>query len=610
MDTTLFYNGKILVFSEKNSMSKGDLRGEVCSFVDSMLVSGEKIFKLGNEENLRKFLESENMEFREENLFGKRVIPGFVDCHEHPVMLADTIEEIAALPPEVSSIEDLVEKIRLVRKSMKSGDEVKVDKDSEYGYDGKSGVKDEVNNNWILGWGCDEGKFPEKRLPDRWDLDRGANDVPVSIVRACEHIRCCNSLALKLAGIDENTKDPVGGNIGRDENGVPNGILYENARNLVAEIIPHHDHNDEVELLRKLGEHLSAQGITSIGEMGNLSSKDNHFIYYDVVKRGFRQNVSVFYMWEFYKDKPEFVIEKKHKVLDQQIHVAGLKLIGDGSFSGHTAWTDVPFLGTDEYGISTCSEELLESAIEFCKEQGLQLSFHAMGRRAIKRIVDRLYEEGPWQIGKTDSSETVIPSETVISTELSSSSASIPPTDSENILPPFARIEHVTEPSDEAIKKAAELGIAFVTQPIFLFSEIESYEKNLGKDRLKETYPIRKMIDMGVLVGLSTDAPATAWADPTDPWANIKGAVTRTAYNGVDTGGKQKITLEEAILLYTKNSARIAGFQKRGSLAEGNYADFVVLLDDPFEMRPDDLQSVRTMRTYINGEKVFDIERK
>ena len=547
METTLFYNGKILVFEDKQHSGK-----TACSFVDGMILSGDKILKLGKESDMRDFLKAENLDFREENLKGKCVIPGFVDCHEHPVMLAHTMEEISALPPDVSSIEDLVEKVRLAR---------------------------ERRDNWILGWGCDEGKFPEKRLPNRWDLDRGAKDVPVSIVRACEHIRCCNSLALEIAGIDENTKDPEGGHIGRDENGVPNGILYENARNLVAEVIPHHDHDEEVELLRKLGEHLSVQGITSIGEMGNLSSKDNHFIYYDVAKRGFKQNVSLFYMWEFYKDKEDFKIAPEHKVLDQQIHVAGLKLIGDGSFSGHTAWTDVPFLGTDECGISTCSDELLESAIKFCKEEGLQLSFHAMGKRAIDRIVNRLYEEGPWSIGKSDFNE-----------------------------PPFARIEHVTEPSDEAIRKAAQAGIAFATQPIFLFSEIESYEKNLGKDRLRETYPIRKMLDMGVLVGLSTDAPATAWADPTDPWANIKGAVTRTAYNGVDTGKDQRITLEEAILLYTRNSAKIAGFQRRGALKEGNYGDFVVLMDDPFEMKPEDLGSVRTMRTYISGEKVFDRE--
>lgn len=571
-------------------------------FVDAMIVADKKILKLGDEKSLRTFLKSdgfkactksENLDYCEINLGGRFVMPGFVDCHEHPILLSHCLEEISCLPPNVTSIEELKSRVAEERERLIA-----------------DGVKPDKSDKWIIGWGCDEGKYPEKRLPTRWDLDEVCPDFPVTLVRTCEHIRCCNSLALKMAGIDENTENPDGGEIGRDENGIPNGILYENARNLIAEILPHSDREHEVMLIKKLGDMLTRHGVTSVCEMGNLSSKDNHFIYYDAVKNGLKQNISLFYMWEFYKNKPKFEIKSEHKCLDQQIHVAGLKLIGDGSFSGHTAWTDVPYLGTEEYGISTCSDELLDSAIEFCRRNNLQISIHAMGKRAIDRFVERLYKEKPWEVSANCADICANNSVNFCSDVSPNFKTIIENTDNNKISNaqnqiPHARIEHVTEPSENAVNLAAKRGIAIATQPIFIFSEIESYQKNLGDARLKTTYPIRHLIDTGCFVGLSTDAPATAWSDPANPWINIKAAVTRKAYNGVDTGQKHRINLEEAILLYTKNSAIIAGMPYRGCIAEGYFADFQVLNENPFEKDFDNIEEFMPDKVYISGEEVL-----
>lgn len=629
MKITLFYNAKILVYNDllpyrgnskctdidikcKNNMTSSADTTSICVadencltqsyFVDSMIVADKKILKLGDEKSLRTFLKSdgfkactksENLDYCEINLGGRFVMPGFVDCHEHPILLSHCLEEISCLPPNVTSIEELKSRVAEERERLIA-----------------DGVKTDKSDKWIIGWGCDEGKYPEKRLPTRWDLDEVCPDFPVTLVRTCEHIRCCNSLALKKAGIDENTENPDGGEIGRDENGIPNGILYENARNLIAEILPHSDREHEVMLIKKLGDMLTRHGVTSVCEMGNLSSKDNHFIYYDAVKNGVKQNISLFYMWEFYKNKPKFEIKGEHKCLDQQIHVAGLKLIGDGSFSGHTAWTDVPYLGTEEYGISTCSDELLDSAIEFCRRNNLQISIHAMGKRAIDRFVERLYKEKPWEVSANCADICANNSVNFCSDVSPNFKTIIENTDNNKISNaqnqiPHARIEHVTEPSENAVNLAAKRGIAIATQPIFIFSEIESYQKNLGDARLKTTYPIRHLIDTGCFVGLSTDAPATAWSDPANPWINIKAAVTRKAYNGVDTGQKHRISLEEAILLYTKNSAIIAGMPYRGCIAEGYFADFQVLNENPFEKDIDKIEEIMPEKVYISGEEVL-----
>ena len=629
MKITLFYNAKILVYNDllpyrgnskctdidikcKNNMTSSADTTSICVadencltqsyFVDSMIVADKKILKLGDEKSLRTFLKSdgfkactksENLDYCEINLGGRFVMPGFVDCHEHPILLSHCLEEISCLPPNVTSIEELKSRVAEERERFIA-----------------DGVKTDKSDKWIIGWGCDEGKYPEKRLPTRWDLDEVCPDFPVTLVRTCEHIRCCNSLALKKAGIDENTENPDGGEIGRDENGIPNGILYENARNLIAEILPHSDREHEVMLIKKLGDMLTRHGVTSVCEMGNLSSKDNHFIYYDAVKNGLKQNISLFYMWEFYKNKPKFEIKSEHKCLDQQIHVAGLKLIGDGSFSGHTAWTDVPYLGTEEYGISTCSDELLDSAIEFCRRNNLQISIHAMGKRAIDRFVERLYKEKPWEVS-ANCADICANNSVNFCSDVSPNFKTITENTDNNKISnaqnqiPHARIEHVTEPSENAVNLAAKRGIAIATQPIFIFSEIESYQKNLGDARLKTTYPIRHLIDTGCFVGLSTDAPATAWSDPANPWINIKAAVTRKAYNGVDTGQKHRISLEEAILLYTKNSAIIAGMPYRGCIAEGYFADFQVLNENPFEKDIDKIEEIMPEKVYISGEEVL-----
>ena len=167
------------------------------------------------------------------------------------------------------------------------------------------------------------------------------------------------------------------------------------------------------------------------------------------------------------------------------------------------------------------------------------------------------------------------------------------------------QLEHITEPLEESIDKAAEHGMAFVTQTIFLYAEIESYLKNLGAARTKKTYPVRHMLEKGVKLALSTDAPATSWAVPSDPFPNLKSAVTRIAYDGTDSGSEQTIDIETAICLYTRESAQAAGFRNLGQLKPGYKADFVVLSEDILEIDSSRIDQVFVEETYIKGERVY-----
>ena len=520
--TVLYHNGKIYTCDEAKPHAQ------------AMLVRGRRILWVGRNAEA----ESVAGDAERVDLEGRRVLPGFIDSHMHPVTLAEYSRQLAVLPPAITSIEELIEAIRKVR-----------------------------SETWIQGWGFDEGKLAEKRSPNRYDLDKGASDVPVSIVRACQHIRVVNSKALKICGIDADTPDPEGGQIDRDERGEPTGILRENARLLVPPFIPAADEQGTAAMIADLGKLLASQGVVAIADLGSLDGTDNYDRYRKAIERGFKQDIAMYCMWDEHQDDPDFHITQEQMAEGQQLRICGLKILGDGTFSGHTAWMEDPYPGTDDCGMSTCSNELLESAIDFCKSHQCQLALHAMGRRTIRRFVDRLSEEKPWM---TDA--------------------------------PYARMEHVTDPAPESITKAAKAGISWSTQPVFLFSEIESYLKNLGEEWTRRCYPIRTMLEAGVQLSLSTDSPATAWARPSDPLTNIKAAVTRVAYDGTDLGGDERIDIETAIRLYTVEAAKIIGIHDLGRLAAGCRASFVVLDGD---ILTEDIDQIHVDATYINGELVY-----
>ena len=526
-----FVNGKIFT---------SDASRPEALYAEALLCDGGKVLFAGAEKDLPAG------EYPRIDLGGRAVIPGFVDAHMHPVMLADFSRQIACLPPKVNSIQELIQEIARVRSEKSEGD-------------------------WIKGWGYDEGKFAEHRSPNRYDLDKGSSDFPVFLTRSCEHIRCVNSKALELAGITRDTPDPQGGEIERDEHGEPTGVLKENARDLVLPFMPPETKESTVASLIDLGNLLTSQGIVAVTDMGNLHEGGNYEFYEEAVKRGFRQRVSLYYMWDYFMDDPLFDITPELMDRNRQIRIAGLKLIGDGSISGKTAWLSEPYLGTEECGFPVYSDESMERALEFCKRTGCQLSVHAMGGRAIDRVIDRVYPEKDWTDGKV----------------------------------PCLRVEHLTEPSDRAVARAAERGFGFASQPIFEYCEIETYKSNMDPERLRHIYPHRTMLDRGVKLCLSTDAPATSWAVPSDPFSNLKSAVTRYACDGTDIGQDERLDIETAMILYTKESAEVSGFAGLGVLKPGYAADFAVLSDDLFTVDPMKIDEVRVEETYIGGERVY-----
>lgn len=480
------------------------------------------------------------------DLQGKRVIPGIIESHMHPIMFADSVKQVQCSPPKAYSIADIT-----------------------------AGITEQVEqaenaHSWIEGWGYDEGKLAEGRAPNRYDLDAVSKEHPVVLHRSCGHIVTANSRALALAGITKDTEDPAGGKIDRDENGEPTGTLRESARVLVEKVMPELTLERGSDLLVELDHTLHQYGITGITEMMALREPiDYYSIFKEAVRKGFSQRTAIYYLWSEIENE-EF-ITKENSNPEDQVFVAGIKAFTDGSVSGQTAWVDTPFLGDDSnYGISTISIDTLQQAAKKAKECGVQMAVHAMGEQAIHQVIEAYEQEENWMQDA-----------------------------------PTFRIEHVAMPREEDIQKAAEKQIAFNTQPIFLYAEIETYLNNLGEERTKKTYPVEKFLEASVLTALSSDAPATAWADPVNPFVGIQAAVTRTSYDGTDHGQQSRISVETAIDGYTRAAQKCANIPLVGQLKEGYHADFVVLEQDLFTVSPEKISETTVKETYVAGQCVY-----
>ena len=484
------------------------------------------------------------------DLHGKLVAPGLIDAHCHPVDLAEAAEQIALTPPAVHSIADIQAAIRDRQETLAAG-------------------------AWIVGWGYDEGKLREGRAPTRRDLDAVSADHPVLLIRACGHIAAVNSMVLERLGVDRHTADPEGGAFDRECDGTPTGVLREHAKNLVAAILPPRPPDEVGRLLGDLAPHLLRHGLTSLSELTAAYSpddpdRDSATVFHAARSHGFPHPVSLFYVWDQIKRTPGR--PRPPGPFTNGISLGGIKMFADGSVTGRTAWVSpafAPLAGqSGDVGMALLTpQELLDGARQ-AQVWGVQLAVHAIGNRAIEQVVDTLSEVGPWLSDR-----------------------------------PSVRIEHGGLPTASILEKAARAGIAFVMQPIFLYAEIESYVMHLGEARTASQYPVRSALAARVPICLSSDAPSTAWADPSNPWLGIYTAVTRRVHDGRTFGADESVDVATALRLYTSAAARVSG-AGGGVIEPGAPADFVVL-DAGILSDPERLLGLEVEATVLGGRLVY-----
>ncbi|PVE98236.1 amidohydrolase family protein [Microbacterium sp. TPD7012] len=478
------------------------------------------------------------------DLGGRTVLPGLLDSHTHPALLAGTAAAAECFPPSVGSPDELVAVLREHASRLAS-------------------------DAWVLGRGFDDTKFPDRRMPTAADLDRVSTERPVLVWRCDAHSAVCNSKALEVAGITADSVDPEGARFERDADGTPNGVLTEIAAvDAVARFIPAPTRDDQLAAIVSIGEELASRGIVAVCDL--LSSRIDQPLatFRAAVEWGLRTQVALYPGW----DPAAPLADLKAGDREGQIRVAGVKVVLDGAYSNRTAWVHEAYPGSCDHGLRLVDDADVLAAGEWARRNGVQLAVHAMGDRALDRVVELFEDAEPWLDG--------IPS---------------------------VRIEHATIVSDAYLARltAARMSFGIATHTVFFFAEYDGYEKALRVEQVPDAYPIARLYAGLGPLALSSDRPATAWSGADDVMLSVEAAVRRRTYNGIEFGAEAAITVAQALLLYTSRAESLSPLTGVGTLAPGYDGSFAVLDRDVFTVPDDEIAAVRVAETWIRGERVF-----
>lgn len=483
------------------------------------------------------------------DLAGRTLIPGFNDAHVHiwkmGLLLTTQIDARKDVAPDIPAIVGLFQRRA---ESLPAG-------------------------TWVTGRGYNEAALPEGRHLNRHDLDAASLNHPIALTRTCGHMIVANSRALELAHITAETPDPSGGVIVRDESGNPTGLLQETAMGLLTRVMPEPSDAEMTEAIRAAHRHQLSLGITSATDP--LLTLFHLRIYRQMEANGdlmVRTNGLPI-------RRPDGGTETyplPEKYVSDMLRIDSVKFFGDGGLSGATARISEPYKVTGEQGVLRFeTEELTELAWE-AHTAGYRIGAHAIGDVALEQIIG-VYE--------------VLYKRTEVGAH------------GRAPLPQRHRIEHLGLPSAEHLARCQALNVIAVPQTVFLPALGTNFRRYLPDHFLPRCYPVRAMLDAGLTVALSSDAPVV----PDDnPLLGMKGAIDRKDGNGEPLAPEQAITAYEALYAYTMGGAIASGdADNRGSITPGKWADLAVLSGDPLRTPPDSLLDIRVDETYVGGELAY-----
>jgi predicted amidohydrolase YtcJ len=472
------------------------------------------------------------------------VTPGFIDahCHPSPVYADDRLWASVDLF-QIKKMDDLVDALK--KKAARTPKGLTV-----------SGAR---YRDTLLG-----------RHPSRQDLDRVSTDHPVVISHSSGHLRVCNSLALKRAGIDKDTKDPRGGEFDRDTNGEPTGVVKESAWSLVSRelpALPEPPEDEVIEGYRLLFQQYFRKGITGIHVAGTsvkaaerLSLASSPMVpmhLYIMLREG---------------DIDGAVRRTATSPQNERVKFGAIKFFHGNSLSGQTCWLSAPYLHRKDYfGIPPARPQArLDELVLKIHAAGLQSCVHANGDREIDMVLTA-YERA----------------------------LAARPRDEHR-----HRIEHCSVVTEDILKRIKKLGVV-VAPHSYVFEHGETMEA-FGEARWDWMHADRSMIDMGIPVAGNSDSPVS----PADPLLRMQSMVTRRCEtNGKVYGARQRTTADQALAAWTRGSA-FASFEEksRGSLEAGKRADFLILSDDPSRVDPEAIREIVVETTVVGGKVVAGVD--
>ena len=432
-------------------------------------------------------------------------------------------------------------------------------------------------NEWMTGGDWDDQRWVPARLPTRELIDPVTPKTPVFVNRYDGHMALANAVALKLAGITKATKAPPGGEIVRDANGEPTGILKDAAMDLVYSKIPALPRERLTRAIRRAMAHAARLGVTSVQDMA--PSYADVSVYSELAEKNeLTTRIYVAPHISTWEDQAKIGIRRAFG--NSYLRLGGTKAFADGSLGSTTAYFFQPYLDApttrgllseDMIPLSKMRERLvgLDSA-------GLQACVHAIGDEAISTVLD-VFQDVVNKNGPKDRR---------------------------------FRIEHAQHMAAKDFDRFRSLDVIASMQPYHAIDDGRWAEKRIGEERVRLTYAFRTFLNHKVRLAFGTD-----WSvAPLNPMQTIYAAVTRATLDGKNPEGwvpEQKLKVDEAVQAYTMGSA-YAEFQEKekGSITPGKLADMVILSDDIFTIKPEAIKDVTVELTMVGGKVVYPPKEK
>ncbi|MEI8056168.1 MAG: amidohydrolase [Actinomycetes bacterium] len=529
--------------------------GNVASQRGAVALSGGRIAAIGSDREIRE-LASASTEVID--ISNQLLMPGFQDSHIHPIMAGVTMLQCDLHDAE--SFEETVDRIRVY-------------------------VESHPNADWITGGGWSMGFFPGG-TPTRHTLDAIVSDRPVFLPNRDGHGAWVNTHALEIAGISAATTDPADGRIEREPDGFPSGTLHEGAMGLVQRHVSKSSTADQYAGLLEAQRVLFSYGITgwqdaAVGEI--FGEEDLLPVYLKAAAAGdLRARVVGALWWDRARGAEQIpdLIDRRAEATVGRFRGTSVKIMQDGVAENFTAAMTEPYLDecgchTDNSGLSFVDPIALRGYVTQLDAAGFQVHFHSLGDRAVREALDAI--------------EAAL--------------AANGPTDNRH------HLAHIQVVHPEDIPRFARLNATANAQPLWAAHETQMDLLTipfLGEPRSSWQYPFADLLRAGSRLAAGSDWPVST----AEPMQGIHVAVNRAGYGATGSDaealyGHNALTLAEALTAYTLGSARVMHHDDvTGHLAEGAYADVIVLDRDPFASEQDLIGATQVSRTYVQGELV------
>lgn len=486
--------------------------------VEAVLVENGKVIQTGTKEQLTPLADHVH------SLQGAAMYPGFVDSHIHLIGHGEKLSYVDL--STFTSIQTIVNEVT-------------------------SRVK---KDEWFIAEGWNDNKLVEDRSITCKDLDH-IEVTPVVLKRICRHVLVANTKAMELAGITNDTPNPIGGIIGKDEHGNLNGLFYDEAQQLITSCIPAVTTEYLQQVIEASVADLQSKGLTGV-HTEDMAYYGPYTVPLDAYRRaigsGFRTHLL-----------------RHHEVFEQMqreeptnfIEFGAMKIFIDGSLGGHTALLSEDYSDSPgNRGVAVHDSTKLENLVKVARKYDENIAVHVIGDQAVEIILD-LIEKYPPPVGKRD------------------------------------RLIHVNVLRDDLVKRMAHLPVVLDIQPMFVPSDFPWVIDRLGKERLKWAYAWKSLLDYGFDCSGGSDSPI----EVADPLLGMDAAANNKFLRD------QELTAYEAISLFTIGSAKVIGKEHiRGKIKSGFDADFTIV-DRP--LTKETFSTAKVVQTVVNGEIVFNSEK-